>query len=345
MTQDASFSLSYEARDALMPMHLRLSETGFIVNTGPTLAKLRRDQSLVGQHLFDVFRLRRPIGATALSALQEHQYRRLQLQFVEPPETMFNGMLVTDAATGHMLLNLSFGTSLLDAIQDYDLHLPDFAPTDPSIEMLYLMEAKAIVLDEWRRLNLRLQSAKIAAEEQAFTDTLTGLKNRRALDHVLDRLVAAGEAFGLIHLDLDFFKQVNDTLGHAAGDHVLQVASDVMVRTTRAQDTLARAGGDEFVIVLPGTVEHEHLLTLAERLIAQLEVPIPYGNDVCRISGSAGITVSHGGNQNVADLLEEADQALYTSKQQGRGRATLYRPGMAASGSVSSASQGAAAAR
>ncbi|MCA8884247.1 MAG: GGDEF domain-containing protein [Rhodobacteraceae bacterium] len=310
-------------------MHVRLSETGQILHLGPTLAKLRRGRPLLGEDLFNVFRLRRPLGVRAFSELQEFRHKRLQFQFIDPPETMLNGMMVADDATGSVLLHLSFGTSLLEAIQDYDLHLPDFAPTDPSIEMLYLMEAKAIVLDEWRRLNLRLQSAKIAAEEQAFTDTLTGLKNRRALDHVLDRLVAAGEAFGLIHLDLDFFKQVNDTLGHAAGDHVLQVASDVMVRTTRAQDTLARAGGDEFVIVLPGTVDHDHLLNLSERLISQLEVPIPYGNDVCRISGSAGITVSHGGAKKVADLLAEADQALYASKERGRGCATLYRPGMA----------------
>ncbi|WP_319022465.1 diguanylate cyclase domain-containing protein [Meridianimarinicoccus sp. MJW13] len=311
--------------DALMPLHMRLSPCGTILHTGPTLAKLRKDSTLVGRKLFDVFRLRRPHLTGASPQLSRLIRQRLQVQFREPPETSLNGLMVTDATGESLLVNFSFGTGLVDAIRDYDLHLPDFAATDPSIEMLYLIEANATVLDEWRRLNLRLQSAKMEAEKQAYTDTLTGLRNRRALDHVLGRLVEAGEPFGVIHLDLDFFKQVNDTLGHAAGDHVLQVAAKVMVQTTRAQDTLIRAGGDEFVILLPGTVDHSHLLRLAERLIERLEEPIPFGDEVCRISGSAGITVCHGGGKPADAVLQEADEALYASKARGRGCATLYR--------------------
>lgn len=320
--------LSVGEADQLMPMHVRLAPSGAIQHVGPTLAKLRRGRDLVGENLFDVFRLRRPHVSEDRPSIASLRGHRLQLQFLDAPETPLNGLLAADAAGETFLVNLSFGPGLLEAIRDYDLHMPDFASTDPSIEMLYLIEANTTVRDEWRRLNLRLQSAKIAAEEQAFTDTLTGLKNRRALDHVLERLIAAGEPFGLIHLDLDFFKQVNDTLGHAAGDHVLQVASNVMVRTTRAQDTLARAGGDEFVIVLPSTVDHGHLMGLAERLIDRLEVPIPFGTDLCRISGSAGITVCHGGGKTLEEVLEEADEALYASKESGRGQATLYRRGV-----------------
>ena len=116
--------------------------------------------------------------------------------------------------------------------------------------MLYLVEAKSAAMDESRALNSRLQGAKIAAEEQAFTDTLTGLKNRRALDHVMARLLAMGEVFSCMHVDLDYFKSINDTLGHAAGDHVLQVVAQVLVAETRAPDTIARVGGDEFVILV-----------------------------------------------------------------------------------------------
>ena len=150
---------------------------------------------------------------------------------------------------------------------DYALVSSDFAATDLAIEMLYLVEAKSAAMEASRKLNLRLQGAMIAAEEQAFTDTLTGLKNRRAMDHVLARLIEAGREFALMHIDLDFFKAVNDTLGHAAGDHVLQNVARIMVEETRSDDTVARVGGDEFVILFDGLTDRETLVRVAERII------------------------------------------------------------------------------
>lgn len=320
-----SLRLTHAARNILLPMHLRVSEGGLIVHAGPTLEKLRPAGALVGRPFLEVFDLRRPRHVTAIRDLIPYSGLRLHLQFREPPETAFKGVLVVDESGRELIVNLSFGISILEAIQDYDLHSADFAPTDLTVEMLYLIEAKATILEEWRRLNSRLQTAKIAAEEQAFTDTLTGLKNRRAMDHILNRYVDAGLPFSLIHFDLDHFKQVNDTLGHAAGDLVLQKAAAVMVSTTRAQDTLVRAGGDEFVLILPDTLNEAHLKDLGARVIEQLEVPIPYGTETCRISGSAGITTSLGGREfSVAELLEQADRALYASKNAGRGCVTVF---------------------
>jgi diguanylate cyclase (GGDEF)-like protein len=144
------------------------------------------------------------------------------------------------------------------------------------------------------------------------------------MDHVLARLVADGQPFGLVHLDLDYFKAVNDTLGHAAGDHVLRVAAQAMSEATRAEDTLVRAGGDEFLLILPGQVDRARLREMSERLIARLKQPIPFAGQTCRISGSAGITVSHGGDVTVATLLAQADRALYSAKAAGRGRAEVH---------------------
>ncbi|OSP54303.1 diguanylate cyclase [Pseudoruegeria sp. SK021] len=320
-----SISLTHDARDILLPMHLRVSGTGEILHAGPTLRKLRPEGQLIGRQFFDVFDLRRPRGVVTMDGLRQHSGLRLSLQFRDGPDTAFKGVLVADASASELIVNLSFGISIVDAIRDYDLHSADFAPTDLTVEMLYLIEAKSAILEEWRRLNVRLQSAKIAAEEQAFTDTLTGLKNRRAMDHILGRYVDAGVPFGLIQLDLDYFKQVNDKLGHAAGDLVLQKAAEVMLRSTRDKDTLARAGGDEFVLILPETVEAGHLVDLGSRLIERLEVPIPFGDDICRISGSAGITVSLGvPGVSAFDLLGQADKALYASKNTGRGRVTVF---------------------
>jgi len=214
-------------------------------------------------------------------------------------------------------------------VRDYSLTSADFAPTDLTMEMLYLIEAKSAAMEASRTLNQRLQGAKIAAEEQAFTDTLTGLKNRRAMDHVLDRTIASGQDFSLMHVDLDYFKTVNDTLGHAAGDQVLQHVARIMVEETRSDDTVARVGGDEFVILLHKVIDKGRLTDISQRLIARLEVPVPYEAHECRISCSIGtVRVSDYANPSAAQVMEDADIALYASKRQGRACMRFYDPAM-----------------
>lgn len=317
------------ALDQLMPMHLVISSTGHIAHAGPTLQRLGAPHEIEGARFLEVFRLRSPRLVQSVNELRGLAGRRLKLQLREAPYTGFKGLLAGDGSDDLMVLNLSFGISILDAIRDHDLHAADFAPTDMSVELLYLMEAKSAAMDESRKLNSHLQAAKIAAEEQAFTDTLTGLKNRRALSHILDRYTSQGRAFALMQLDLDFFKQVNDSLGHAAGDHVLQQAGAIMVQQTRSDTSLVRAGGDEFVLIFPDLTDAQTLMAIATRLIEALEVPIPFGTATCNISGSIGITIVNGEpGHSASDYLEEVDQALYASKRAGRGRATLYTPSM-----------------
>ena len=168
-------------------------------------------------------------------------------------------------------------------------------------------------------LNRELEQ-QLEAEEQAFTDTLTGLGNRRALDPVLARLVESGRDFAVMHLDLDFFKAVNDGLGHAAGDHVLQEAARRMLAETRQDDRVLRVGGDEFLLLLPGVSRPEQADDLALRLIAQLEKPIFFGDSPCRISASIGAALSRSYDDvRAEDLIQDADQALYAAKAAGRG--------------------------
>ncbi|THD75674.1 diguanylate cyclase [Thalassobius vesicularis] len=302
--------------DTLCPMHLVLDSDGIIVGAGPTLLKLRPDHALVGQPLLTRFELTRP-RLTSLGALWDRQGKKLHLQFRDAPQTALKGVLMRCGPV--WVLNLSFGISVLDSIRDYDLTNADFAATDLIIEMLYLIEAKSAAMEASRKLNMRLQGAKIAAEEQAFTDTLTGLKNRRAMDHVLTRLIGVGQVFALMHVDLDFFKQVNDTMGHAAGDHVLQRAAMIMVEEVRKDDTVARVGGDEFVLILRGIQNRETLSRIAARLIDRLEQPVPYEGKECRISASLGIVLSVDyDTPSPRQMLEDADQALYASKRRGR---------------------------
>jgi diguanylate cyclase (GGDEF)-like protein len=148
------------------------------------------------------------------------------------------------------------------------------------------------------------------------------------MDMALDRMLDDGMPFALLHLDLDYFKAVNDSLGHAAGDHVLRMAARAVVSATRSGDTVARVGGDEFVILLPGQTDHARLQTIADRIIARLEAPIIFEGQTCRISSSIGITTTRMHDHTTAEgMMAEADAALYASKHAGRGRATISAGG------------------
>ncbi|MFV2003042.1 MAG: diguanylate cyclase, partial [Paracoccaceae bacterium] len=273
--QNADLTLDFAALDALMPMHLLITRSGHIGRVAPTVAKLRPDLRLSGQRFLEVFELRRPrSNVRNVADLRSIAGMRLRLQFRTGRRTTLRGILVTIPGSDDLLLNLSFGFSVIEAVQDYSLSNTDFAPTDLAVELLYLVEAKTAVMQESQNLNQRLQDAKRAAEHQARTDALTGLKNRRAMDQVLLELISSGASFCLMHLDLDYFKDVNDTLGHAAGDLVLQRVAKVLREQTRAQDTVARVGGDEFVLLFHGLIDQDRLSKIADRIIRELEQPI-----------------------------------------------------------------------
>jgi len=317
------------ALDMLCPMHVVLSSEGVVVHAGPTAEKLAADETILGQSFLDVFDLKRPRNVYDINDLRRTRGTKLHLQLRAAPHTELKGVLVEGPEPGHCIVNLSFGISIVDAVSDFSLTGGDFAPTDLAVEMLYLVEAKSAAMEASRKLNLRLQGAKIAAEEQAFTDTLTGLKNRRAMDHILARYVSWGTPFGLMQIDLDWFKAVNDTLGHAAGDHVLQTVARLMVEETRENDTVVRIGGDEFVILLPLAEDEEALSMIGHRIIDRLVQPIPFQGQDCRISASIGVAMFDPAAQETAsDVLDNADVALYASKNAGRMQLTFYHPDM-----------------
>ncbi|OYX42255.1 MAG: hypothetical protein B7Z02_12570 [Rhodobacterales bacterium 32-67-9] len=316
----------------LMPMFLWVAPTGHIRAVGPTLAKLCDGVVLVGLRFLDLFQIRKPQRARTMDEVRLLAGQRLHLGLREPPHTALRGLVVPLQDGQGVIVNLSFGIAAAEAVRDHALTDADFAPTDLTVELLYLTEVKAAVMGELAALNMRLRTAQRAAEEQALTDALTGLANRRALDaalgRVLDAVAWGGKGFALLHLDLDFFKAVNDTLGHAAGDLVLTHVASVLRRATRKQDTVARVGGDEFVMILPGPVDEAMITTISHRIISELEVPVTFKGKPCRISGSIGATLSTHYDRPDADrMLSDADAALYVSKRRGRAQYTIHAPG------------------
>ena len=318
----AGIDLDAAALARFMPMHLLLDAEGRVQSAGPTLARVLGGQSLIGARFEDLFQVRSPGGAVTVAEVLDKAGHRFRLVPRGKPVIGLRGLGQRLQGSGQVLLNLSFGIDLIAAVKEFALTDADFAATDLAMELLYLAEANAAVTHELRGLNLRLEGARLAAEDEALTDPLTGLRNRRAADLVLDRLCQARAPFGLMHLDLDFFKAVNDSLGHAAGDFVLETVGRILRQQVRAEDCAARIGGDEFVIILPGRAEPPMLQAIASRIIAGISQPLTFDGQQCRVSGSIGILRSQDLlDPDPARVLAASDRALYAAKHAGRGRA------------------------
>ncbi|SOC50873.1 diguanylate cyclase (GGDEF) domain-containing protein [Blastococcus aggregatus] len=157
---------------------------------------------------------------------------------------------------------------------------------------------------------------------EALTDDLTGLANRRAVLRRISELTAEGTPVALALLDVDKFKEVNDALGHAAGDDLLRLVARRLEPALRSGDLLGRLGGDEYAVVAvldPAVPAHEAALALGTRLHARLDEPFPVGSMFVHCSASIGVTSSTDAEQQPAHLLRRADVAMYDAKRSGRG--------------------------
>ena len=225
-----------------------------------------------------------------------------------------------------LIANLSFCIGLVDAVREYNLNNADFAGADLTIEILFLAEAKSAAMDQSLRFNDKLADACDQAEHRANTDALTGLANRRAMTQVLTNKVMHNQDFACMHLDLDYFKLVNDTDGHAAGDHILVEVARILKSETRKGDCVARVGG-EFILLFDHLTDKNTLDAITRRIIEKLEVPVAYEGNICRISGSAGTSLSTDYLQVEADvLLSDANVALYAFISRGCGQHHFYSP-------------------
>lgn len=162
----------------------------------------------------------------------------------------------------------------------------------------------------------------------AWHDALTGLPNRRLLEdrivQELERAKRVGERSSVFFVDLDRFKKVNDTLGHAAGDQLIQLVSQRLRDSVRRQDTVARLGGDEFAILLPGLADPTDVRLLAAQMIDALHKPYDLDGADVFTSASIGISVYPENGETYDDLLSRADEAMYRAKSLGRNNYQVY---------------------
>jgi diguanylate cyclase (GGDEF)-like protein/PAS domain S-box-containing protein len=184
-------------------------------------------------------------------------------------------------------------------------------------------------------LTARDVEARKLFEEQlrhrAFHDELTGLANRALffdrVEHALLRATREDGQIAVLFVDLDDFKAINDRLGHAAGDTVLQEVAKRLLAGARSSDTVARLGGDEFGVLLEG-VSSPRAVQAAERALKALGAPVEVDDEALQVSASAGVAVSVADARDVEDLLRKSDIAMYEAKRNGKGRLEIYEPDM-----------------
>ncbi len=220
----------------------------------------------------------------------------------------------------------------------------------PSIDSINSPTGKVVQLRNGRSIAIRHQpmqdgsyvathedvTERCAAEARivhmAHHDALTGLPNRVLFRDRLQQALAGverGQNCAVLCVDLDYFKTVNDTLGHPLGDALLSAVTERLRRSVRKSDTVARVGGDEFAIVQFGVHDASNASNLAERLVCDLAVPFDIGGHQVVIGSSIGIALAPIDGTDPDQLMKSADLALYSAKVQGRGRFSFFKPEMA----------------
>ncbi|MGY4830954.1 EAL domain-containing protein [Sphaerotilaceae bacterium SBD11-9] len=178
-------------------------------------------------------------------------------------------------------------------------------------------------------------AAQAHIRHMAHNDALTGLPNRLSLMEHLGHMIAAARRndsqVALLFIDLDHFKRVNDSLGHLVGDTLLQTLARRITESLRATDVVARFGGDEFIVLLPRTLQRMDVEEVAQKLLAAIEVPVNVDGRLISVTPSLGISMFPHDGETADDLIKNADTAMYLAKSRGRANFQFFTSEMASS--------------
>ena len=194
-------------------------------------------------------------------------------------------------------------------------------------ELGLLARSFARMQEEILRQLDELHSGRHALEHLARHDPLTGLPNRRVfferLDHALANSRRSGKQLAVLFVDLDHFKQLNDTLGHALGDHVLQAVANLLRSATRESDTVARLGGDEFVILFEVVEDAQQVLSILHKLHDRFQLSMLLDGHEVQVHASMGVSLFPRDGDDIQALVQQADRAMYRAKSAGRNTFTF----------------------
>jgi diguanylate cyclase (GGDEF)-like protein len=219
---------------------------------------------------------------------------------------------------GTIMLANRFG--VVRSFNDDDLKLLDTLATNASVALQY---------DRLEQAVLQLSVLQEQLHHQAYHDPLTSLANRALFTDQIREALAAREAIAVMFIDLDDFKTVNDSLGHAAGDELLVAVAGRLQGCLRPEDVTARLGGDEFAVMVREPVETEAAaISVARRIMEAFKQPVAVGTESVSVYVSAGIAVSPGGDMSAEELIRNADVAMYAAKASGKGRFSVFHPSM-----------------
>ena len=214
-------------------------------------------------------------------------------------------------------------------------------PTLSLLSLVLLVTLAILVWSVMLRRRVQQQTLLIRRSEERFRhlaerDSLTGLSSRALLHERLNRELEAARRkqtpLALMMMDVDKFKQVNDSLGHAAGDEILCVTAQRIRAAVRETDTVARTGGDEFMVLLPGVRGTREATKIAAEVVANVGAPISFRGQEVPISVSVGISSYPDGGDDVTSLLQNVDTAMSEAKALGRNCYRFFSPGMARAG-------------
>ena len=200
------------------------------------------------------------------------------------------------------------------------------------IALLSFAVAISLLAARLKRKTVDLEMSKLQAQHLAMHDVLTGLPNRAMfelrLEEALGHLASEGGQIALLYLDLDHFKQINDSLGHSAGDALIREVAWRLSAIVRECDTVARVGGDEFAIILVDPKNHATIERVGSRIVSELRLPFDLMGSQSFIGASAGIALAPTDGDDRLELTRKADIALYRAKSEGRGKYVFFTSDM-----------------